>query len=230
MCLVDMDLQFGDVGISLRINPVKTLKDAIDMGAHLDRQAVQSLVIAYKPNLDVLLAPSNPVDAEYITAEMCSVILRELQSVYDYIVVDSSPAFTDIVLDTFDLADVHVLLTTLDIPTIKNMRVSISTMDELELPRSKRILVVNHSDLSTGVSVEDVERSLGMEVAIRIPSSSAVPMSINQGVTLIASEPRHPVSTAIDTLASLVTGASAAVSSPPKRARFASRKVRSRTS
>ena len=145
---------------------------------------------------------------------------------YDYIVIDSSPAFTDVVLEAFDTSDVHVLLTTLDIPTIKNMRVSISTMDELELPRSKRILVVNHSDLVTGVGIDDVERSLGMPVSIRIPSSAGVPTSINQGVTLVQSDPKHPVIKAILELAAMITGRDKEEETKSKRSIFPARKAK----
>lgn len=226
VCLVDFDLQFGDVGIALRVNPIKTLKDIVEMSSHLDRQAVTSLVINVKPNFDVLLAPSNPVDAEYITGELCGSVLHQLQGIYDYIIIDSAPAFTDVVLEAFDTADIHVLLTTLDIPTIKNMRVSLSTMDELELPRSKRMLVVNHSDLSTGVTISDVERSLGMPVSTKIPASAAVPTSINQGVTLVASEPKHAVSKAIVELATLITGRDKAESTKSRRAIFTGRKAK----
>lgn len=226
VCLVDFDLQFGDIGIALRVNPVKTLKDIVEMSGHIDKQAVTSLVINVKPNFDVLLAPSNPVDAEYITGELCGSVLHQLQSIYDYIIIDSSPAFTDVVLEAFDTSDVHILLTTLDIPTIKNMRVSISTMDELELPRSKRVLVVNHSDLSTGVGIDDVERSLGMPVSVRIPSSSAVPTSINQGVTLVQSDPKHPVSKAMLDLAALITGRSKEEATKSKRTIFPTRKAK----
>lgn len=226
VCLLDFDLQFGDVGIALRVNPVKTLKDVVEMSSHVDKQAVTSLVINVKPNFDVLLAPSNPVDAEYITGELCGNVLHQLQGIYDYIVIDSAPAFTDVVLEAFDTADVHVLLTTLDIPTIKNMRVSLSTMDELELPRSKRLLVVNHSDLSTGVSIEDVERSLGMPVSVRIPASAAVPTSINQGVTLVSSEPKHAVAKAITDLATLITGRDKVAATKSRRSVFTARKAK----
>jgi pilus assembly protein CpaE len=194
------------------------------MSTHLDKQALTSLAISVRPDFDVLLAPSNPVDAEFITGEMCGNVLHLLQGLYDYIVVDSSPAFTDVVLESFDSADVHVLLTTLDIPTIKNMRVALSTMDELDLPRSKRVLVVNHSDLSTGVSVDDVERSLGMPVTVRIPSSDAVPNSINRGVTLVQSEPKHAISRAIEELAAQVTGHERTAAAPSKRSIFGRRK------
>ena len=204
VCLVDLDLQFGDVGITLRIDPSRSIANSVEMKDHLDKQALSSLVVNYKTNFDVLLAPPNPVDAEYITGELCRLVLTQLREIYDYLVIDSSPAFTDVILEAFDIADIHVLMTTLDVPTLKNLRVSCSTLDELGLPNSKRIYVVNQSDLNTGLAVEDVERSIGSNVAVQIPSSIAVPTSVNHGLTLFGSDPKHPVSRAIQSLTDLI--------------------------
>jgi pilus assembly protein CpaE len=204
VCLVDFDLQFGDVGIALRINPSKSISNAVEMKDHIDKQALSSLVINYKPKFDVLLAPPNPVDAEYVTGELCRTVLTQLRDIYDYVVIDSSPAFTDVILEAFDIADYHLLITTLDVPTLKNLRVSSSTLDELGLPTSKRIVIVNQSDLNAGLTVQDVERSIGTTVAIQIPASNAVPMSVNRGETLYGSDPKHSVSRAIQTLTDLI--------------------------
>ncbi|MEY4899684.1 MAG: hypothetical protein RI895_106 [Actinomycetota bacterium] len=204
VCLVDLDLQFGDVGIALRIDPTKSISNAVEMKDDLDKQALSSLVINYKPNFDVLLAPPNPVDAEYITGELCRIVLTELREIYDFVVIDSSPAFTDVILEAFDIADLHVLMTTLEVPTLKNLRVSSSTLDELGLPKSKRIYIVNQSDLNSGLTVDDVERAIGSTVAIQIPSSVAVPTSVNHGTTLFGSDPKHPVSRAVQSLADLI--------------------------
>jgi pilus assembly protein CpaE len=204
VCLVDFDLQFGDVGIALRINPSKSISNAVEMKEHIDKQALSSLVINYKPGFDVLLAPANPVDAEYVTGDLCRSVLSQLREMYDFVVIDSSPAFTDVILEAFDIADHHLLLTTLDVPTLKNLRVSSSTLDELGLPARKRMVIVNQSDLNAGLTVQDVERSIGASVAIQIPASNAVPTSVNRGVTLFSSEPKHPVSKAIQSLADLL--------------------------
>lgn len=204
VCLVDLDLQFGDVGISLRIDPSRSISNAIEMKDDLDKQALSSLVINYKPNFDVLLAPPNPVDAEYVTGELCRIVLTQLREIYDFVVIDSSPAFTDVILEAFDIADLHVLMTTLDVPTLKNLRVSSSTLDELGLPKSKRIYIVNQSDLNAGLTVEDVERAMGSAIAIQIPASLAVTTSVNHGTTLFGSDPKHPVSRAVQSLADLI--------------------------
>ena len=201
VCLVDFDLQFGDVGVSLRLDPQRSISDAVDMKDHLDKQGIASLVTKYSPNLDVLLAPANPVDAEYISGDLGRSILENLKKMYDFVVIDSSPAFTDVILESFEIADKHILMTTLDIPTLKNLRVSISTLDELGIDKSKRIFVVNHSTMKTGISIQDAERAIGAPVDFQIPSSVDVPISTNRGQILVASSPKHEVSRAVRQIA-----------------------------
>jgi len=153
--------------------------------------------MGYRPRFDVLLAPVNPADVEHITGDLAGRILSILQEEYDYIIVDSPPAFTEVVLRSFDQASAYVLLTTLDLPAIKNLKVTIDTLDALAMPRDKWHVVVNRSDTHVGLEVSDVEKAIGMGVTARIPSSNDVPASINMGVTLMSSKPKHAVSKAI---------------------------------
>lgn len=200
-CVVDLDLQFGDVAIALQLEPVRSMSDALGMQGGIDAQAARSLVIPVHERLDVLLAPPRPAEAEFITADITGDVLTGLLGLYDIVIVDSPPAFNDVVLRAFDLADAYVLITTLDMPALKSLKVTLDTLDALGYPRARWTMVLNRSDSRVGLTAEDVERAIGMRVPTRIPSSSAVPASINEGVTLVDSSPRHPVSRAIRRLA-----------------------------
>ena len=204
VCLVDFDLQFGDVGIALQLEPTRSVSDAIGMSGGVDDVAASSLVMHYRPNLDVLLAPPRPADAEFISADVAGDLLEGLLRQYDIVVVDSPPAFNDVVLRAFDLADEYVLITTLDMPSLKSLKITLDTLEVLGYPRSHWNVVLNRSDSRVGLTPDDVERAIGMPVPTRIPSSISVPSSINQGVTLVESAPRHPVSRAISGLAELL--------------------------
>lgn len=205
VALVDFDLQFGDIGVALQLEPTRSIADAIGMHANLDAQGVESLLIEYRPGLDVLLAPLHPSDVEHITADMAQRVLTHLQYSHDWVVVDSPPAFTEVVLRTFDMADEFVLLTTLDMPAIKNLKVTMDTLDALAMPRDKWHVLVNRSDARMGLSVEDVEKAIGLSVNNKIASSNDVPMSINSGEILFLSKPKHIVSREIAQLAQDVT-------------------------
>lgn len=211
VCLVDFDLQFGDVAVALQLDPVKTISDAIRMQQSLDLKGIRSLVTQHKPNLHVLLAPLDPSDVEFITPDLAQKILRGLKESYDYVVVDAPPAFTEVILRAFDLADSYLLLTTLDTPSLKNLKVTLGTLQALGMPRNKWNVVINRSTAKAGISVADVQKAIGMEIVATIPSSEIVPISTNQGKTVIESNAKHPVSIAIRNLAAQLTGGQSVV-------------------
>ena len=206
VCLVDFDLQFGDVAIALQIEPTKTISDAIriqqaQVGKTVDAQDIASLVTSYRPNLDVLLAPLNPSDVEFVTPNLAHGILTALRQRYDFVVIDAPPAFTEVILRAFDLADQYLLLTTLDTPSLKNLKVTLDTLTELGLPTSKWKVVVNRSTARAGVSIADVEKATGQPVYAAIPASDVVPNTTNRGQTVVSAQPRHRVAKAIRAIA-----------------------------
>jgi pilus assembly protein CpaE len=116
---------------------------------------------------------------------------------YDYIVVDTPAQFSEHVLVAMDASAHHVLLTTPDTPALKNLRVTLDMLDLLSYPREIRSVVLNRSDSKVGLTLEDVERVVRCPIAAQIPSSRAVPISINSGVPITVSTAGHPVSQAI---------------------------------
>ncbi|MFM7030404.1 MAG: CpaE family protein [Micrococcales bacterium] len=206
VCLVDFDLQFGDVAVALQIDPAKTISDAIRMQHSLDLQGIRSLVTAHKPNLHVLLAPLDPSDVEFITPDLAQKILRGLKETYDYVVVDCPPAFTEVILRAFDMADRYLLLTTLDTPSLKNLKVTLGTLQALGMPRSKWNVVVNRSTAKSGVTITDVQNTIGLDIFATIPESDAVPLATNQGKTVIEANPKNQVAKSVREVAAKITG------------------------
>lgn len=209
VCVVDFDLQFGDVAVALHVEPTKNISNILNSN-HIDQLSLRSILFSKEKNLDLLLAPNNPADVELINAELASAILNNLKQMYDYIVIDSPPAFTDVILKAFDLADSCLLLTTLDMPALKNLRVSIQTLRTLGLPEELCNIVVNRSDSKAGLTVDDVEDAIGKKVLARIPTSIDVPATTNKGVTIVKMHPKHKVSKEIfmiaDTIRELTNG------------------------
>ena len=201
VALLDFDLQFGDIAVALQIEPKKTISDAISMQSNLDDLGIKSLMVHQEKNLDILLAPTNPTDIEYISTELIDNLLESMRNSYDYIVVDTPPAFTDVILRVFDQADRCFLLTTLDMPAIKNLKLVISTLEALNISKSKLDFVLNRSDIKSGLTLREVEEMVGETFTSLIPSSNDVSASTNRGVPLVVENPRHPVSREIIDLA-----------------------------
>ena len=120
-----------------------------------------------------------------------------LRSIFDFVVVDTPAQFSEHVLIAMDSSDHHVLLATPDVPALKNLRVTLDMLDLLSYPRQIRSIVVNRSDSKVGLSLEQVEQVVRCPISARVPSSRAVPISINKGTPITLDSPAHPVSHAI---------------------------------
>jgi pilus assembly protein CpaE len=197
VCVVDLDLSFGDVAISVQLDPLRTVVDALPMAGHLDVSGAASLLTPYQPGLDMLLAPVTPGDAEKIPPRLVGELLAVLRTMYDYVVVDTPAQFSEHVLTAMDVSSQLVLLTTPDVPALKNLRVTLDMLDLLSYPRQIRSVVLNRSDSKVGLSLEHVERVVRSPIAVHIPSSRAVPVSVNKGVPITLDSPSHPVSQAV---------------------------------
>ncbi|MEO6145090.1 MAG: AAA family ATPase [Dermatophilaceae bacterium] len=199
--LVDLDLAFGDVAVSLQLAPTRSTTDLIAMSGDLDAQGLAAAVTRHDSGLDTLCAPDAPADADLIPAAMTTQLLRVARGMYDFVIVDTPPAFNEHVLATFDLTDVSILIATMDVSAVKNLRMTLNTMDQLGYAEQSRVIVLNRSDVRAGLKVADVAAVTLMPIAVCIPDSLAVPASINRGVAIVVDAPEHPVSVALRALA-----------------------------
>jgi pilus assembly protein CpaE len=219
VCLVDLDLAFGDVAIALQLDPKRTLSEAVAMAGHVDETGVRSLLTPYRPRLDALLAPVEPGAAESIPAGLVAELLAVLRTMYDLDVIDTPPAFTDHVLSAFDASDRFVLVASLDVPALKNLKLTLEMLDLLNFDPSRREIVLNRADSKVGLALSEVQDALGAQVSVQIPSSRAVPSAINRGVPIVLDSPGHAVSNAIKTLAGRIAPALPGAAAAPVRSR-----------
>ena len=198
--LIDLDLAFGDVAISLGLLPERSMADVVAMAGHLDAKGLASVVTRHDSGLDTLCAPAHPGDADRIPGSLVTEVLHVAKRVYDVVIIDTPPAFTEHVLSSFDACDVSILLATLDIPAVKNLRLALDTLDLLGHPKDNRLLVLNRADTKVGLSVADVTRALHHDLAAEIPDNRAVTAATNRGIPIVLHEPKNPVSVAIKSL------------------------------
>ena len=201
VCIVDLDVQGGDVAIMLQLLPIRSLSDIEGLGGVIDTSGVLSLLTTHDSGVSVLAAPLNLEARDSVSPEQVAKVLQVLKTAFDVIVVDTSPAFDDLGLSAFDHSDYLVLVGTLDIPALKNLKMATGTLDLLSMPRSQWRLVLNRADAKVGLAPAEFQRTLGLTISASIPTSRDVLASVNRGETLVASQPRHPVSVAITDLA-----------------------------
>lgn len=201
VCLVDLDLTFGDVASTLALEPRRSLVDGLRWQGRLDSARVPSLVTAFRPALDCILAPAGPGDGARVPAALVGELLTVLPTSYQYVVVDTPAQFSEHVLTALDAADHQVLMTTPERPALKNLRLTLDMLDLLAYPRQSRAIVVNRSDSRVGLTAGEVEDLVRSPIAGQLPSRRDVPDSINRGIPLAITDPDHVVSRAIRRLA-----------------------------
>jgi pilus assembly protein CpaE len=202
VCLVDLDLAFGDVAIALQLFPQHTIADAIPLLEDLDYAGLQALLTTHSPGLMTLVAPLEPSAASSISAALITKVLTVLKENFDYVVVDTPPALdNEQVLAAFDLSDLLALIATLDVPALKNLKLTLETLDQLNFPKEKSRIVLNRADSKVGLTIAEVEKTLRTSISLQVPSSRDVPAAINRGVPIMLDDPKHPVSQAIRSFA-----------------------------
>ena len=213
VCLVDLDLAFGDVAITMQLFPTHSIEQAVGSEDSIDLAMIEGLLTRHEDSLNVLAAPAHPDVRERVTPLLISRILRSLRDGFDYVVVDTSPSFDDATLTALDETDECVIVATLDVPTLKNVKVALETMDMLNIARGHRHLLLNRADDEVGISVDKVESILGMPVASQVRSAMDIAAATNSGTPIVSGNPHHPASRAYVELASTVTGEPIAVPS-----------------
>jgi pilus assembly protein CpaE len=202
VALVDADLQFGDVAVLLGIPPLHTTTDAASAIENADEILMEGLLATHEASkLRVLCAPVEPSAGDKITPEEMVAIIRMLRHMFDYVVVDMPPHFDDVVLALIEEADAVLLVASMDIPSIKNLKVGIQTLDLLSLAGGKLKLVLNRANARVHLDVGDVERALGVTAEFRIPSDISIPQAVNRGVPVVLDKPRAPAALALRSLA-----------------------------
>jgi pilus assembly protein CpaE len=208
VCLVDASFQFGDVGVLLNLNPKN--KSVADLVSELDSgtaESVDSFLINHSAGIRVLLAPPSPEMAELITPAGAKLMLEALRASHDLVVVDCMASFNDTTLSILDLADVVLTMLSLEITSIKNIRLFLEVADQLGYPSDKVRLVLNRADSSLGIRVADVEHSIGRRVDHTIVSDGrSVVYALNRGVPFFLSNREVQVSQDVLRLASAITG------------------------
>ncbi len=179
--LLDLDLQFGDAAIMLGIEPDKTIYDLVTAPGELDSEKLVGYVTSHPCGLDILPAPLRPEDAELVTETKLTRLLEVARESYDVIVVDTSPFFHGPMLATLDRTDELLMVCGLDVPTLKNVRLSMQTLELLSFPAGRIRFLLNRANSKVGMSKKEVEGALDVKIRFEVPSDRAVPLGVNRG-------------------------------------------------
>ena len=191
VALVDASLQFGDVAVLLNLQVARSIVDLVPHIDELDGEMLETVLVPHGSGVKVLLAPPRPELADQVTPSLVEKVLTGLRNLMSYVVVDTDSIINDITLTTLDLADRIVLVTTPDIPSIKDAKLFFEVADALEYPSSKTILILNKSDPHSGIRAEDIQASIKHPIVAQLPLDERTATSAaNYGVPYVMGNTR----------------------------------------
>jgi pilus assembly protein CpaE len=194
-CIVDLDLQFGEVSTALRLRPRFSIADLLsreedgDLAGHIGEYVVE-----HDTGISVLPAPKDPSDADRIHPTDVTRVLEAARSRFDYVVVDTPAQLSEVVLAAFDLSNSLYVMATMDLPSVRNMGVFLNTLDKLKIPGDNVNLVLNKAERDVGIDVEQITKLFPQGFSAVLPYAREVSKSVNVGTPILAFTPNAEIS------------------------------------
>jgi pilus assembly protein CpaE len=203
VALVDLDLQFGDVGLALGLAPERTIHDLARAGGSVDPEKVESFLVSHSSGVRVLMAPTRPDQAGGITVEFLRDVYAALRAVNDFVVVDTPPGFTPEVIASIDSSSHVCMVGMLDSLSLKNTKLGLETLELMGYEQNRIRLLLNRSDSRVGIGHDEVAAITGRTPDVLVPSDREIPCSINEGVPVVLAKTRSEAARAFHSLADL---------------------------
>ncbi|HET9052272.1 MAG TPA: response regulator [Candidatus Dormibacteraeota bacterium] len=203
VALVDLDLQFGDIGVLLNLDHTKSITDLAEASGQLDAEFVNEVMADGPEGIKVLVAPTSPELADLVTLEHLRAIMEELRRCFDFIVVDSASHLGELNLEILETARKVIFLTALNIPAIKDTTVTLKVLSSLDIGPERMLIAVNRFDAHSDFNREQIEQNLRHHIALQIPHDpKVVSASVNRGAPFVAVSPEAEISRTIRELVS----------------------------
>ena len=204
--LVDANLQFGDVAVFVNEQGKNTILNLAPRVDELEPDFVEEILIKHEASgIRILAAPQRPEMAEKVGADQFAKVLQFLQKMYSYVVVDTSPILTDVILSTIDISDVVVLVTTQEIPSIKNSRLFLDLVQTMGIDKDRIVFIMNRYDKRIAITPERVSENLKHEVSTTIPLDEKIVITaVNRGIPFMLDNKSQPVGKGVLSLAGAV--------------------------
>jgi pilus assembly protein CpaE len=225
VALVDGNLQFGDIAVFVNEQGKNTIADLSSRADELDPDIVEEVMVKHAASgVHILAAPSRPEYAEKVSSSQFSKVLEYLRQLYAYVIVDTSSYLTDVTLAALDSSDLIVLVTTQDIPAIKNCRLFLDLLQTMGVGRERIMFTMNRFDKRINITPERVADNLKQEVSSVIPlDEQTVTKAVNRGVPFVMDSKNQPASRGIFSLAEGVRARVAALESNSESDRISKR-------
>jgi pilus assembly protein CpaE len=212
--LVDLDLQFGDIGLALGLSPERTMYDLMKAGPPFDHEKLDRHLMKHSSGVKVLIAPTRPDQASAVSIEYLRDIYASLRTMCDAVIVDTPPGFTPEVIATIDVSTAVCMVGMLDSLSLKNTKLGLETLDLMGYESDNVSLVLNRADSRVGITPDDVSTIVGRGPDVSIPSDREIPRSVNEGTPIVAARQGSGAAKAFRALADRYATAKASAPAP----------------
>jgi pilus assembly protein CpaE len=224
VAIVDLDLQFGDVGLALGLAPQRTVYDLAKAGGSLDAEKVEGYLVPHSSGVRVLMAPTRPDQAGAISVEFLRDVYAALRASNDFVVVDTPPGFTPEVIASIDSSSHVCMVGMLDSLSLKNTKLGLETLELMGYERSRVQVLLNRADSRVGISQDEVVSIIGTSPDVLVPSDREIPCAVNEGTPVVAAKSRSEAARAFRSLAEIYLAGDVAISTNGKRSGLLRRK------
>jgi pilus assembly protein CpaE len=207
--LVDLDLQFGDVGLALGLEPNKTIYDLAVSGGTIDGDKIEGFLSQHPSGARALLAPLRPDQAAAIGTPFLREVFEILRSRFDFVLVDTPPAFTAEVIAAVDVSTHLCVVGMLDALSLKDTKIGLETLEQMGYDPNAVTFVLNRADSDVGIAASDVEELLGRAPDLTVGSDRAIPRALTSGQPIVVAEPRSKAARSYTSLAERYLSATA---------------------
>ena len=224
VAVVDLDLQFGDVGLALGLAPDRTIYDLVKAGGSIDAEKVEGFLVPHPSGVRVLMAPTRPDQAGAVTVEFLREVYAALRAGNDFVVVDTPPGFTPEVIASIDSSSHVCMIGMLDSLSLKNTKLGLETLELMGYDRDRVRILLNRADSRVGIGEDEVEAILGRAPDVLVPSDRDIPLSVNEGNPVVLARSRSEAARAFRTLAGMYVAGDTQPSKNGHRGRLLRRK------
>ncbi len=206
VCLLDMDTRFGDVAIMMDIAVEASIADVAKKIDQIDRDSIKDYLVKHYSGVNILPAPLHPTEWRNMTPQHIEKIVELVAQTHDYVVIDTPGTFNELIAATLELANLILLITSMDIASIKDTALALEMLRAAAVSEDKVKLTINHSTAANSLREDDVARVLEYDVFWRIPHDLSVSSSTQLGQPIVIAKPYARVSRSIIDLAHALTG------------------------
>ncbi|MBL8878386.1 MAG: hypothetical protein JNG88_04630 [Phycisphaerales bacterium] len=208
VAIADLDLRYGQVAMFLDSRPTYSISDLCETPETIEPEMIARVMFKHPTGVHILAHPSDPAQAERISAAHCAAVLGALQANYDFVVIDGPSRIDHTARVVFDMTDTFLVVTQLLVPTVRNTDRMLHELTRAGFNMDRLRLVCNRYGRDAGhLDIDDAEATLGRRIDFVIPEDwKAASTAINMGASLLDHAPKSKLRLAYQRIAKVLAG------------------------